>query len=598
MKNNYLEDRYLQGSNVADSYSFYHWNLIDTFIYFSHHFVTIPPESWTNAAHENNVRMLGTIITEFDQGELLCRELFQDIDTYVDRLVELTVYYNFDGWLINIENKIESMDKLKYFVEKLTAGLKSIDPDLYQVIWYDSVIESGALNWQNELNDLNKHFFNTTDGFFVNYTWKENNLQNSKINASSRHSDVYVGIDVFGRGCLGNGGFNCGVALDEIKKADLSYALFAPGWLHECNDPKEFYKNSEKFWSSLHQCTSQRPIQHLPLVTSFSHSSSSNFFLGGRRIESSWNNLNLQSLLPVLSTSENDSKLEWCFDDGFYGGNSILVKPETNFKLFDLVARLESGTPLFVDYVVKTDSTSFEHFSIQIEYDLDNGDRKSLVLNDKVGKQASLDFNLVKFTTEQSEFGWASHSFRLETQRNLSLKSLTVANADQVNSAELGLIRLDSEKHKDLFSFESDYKVNVMTLDGQNYLTAVLKLTPLNEEKFKYFNIFISKNRNVDPGNSEDSSLVYAGATKSNVFYLCLKLNSNVEKDVTLSSSDAQLSFNVFVQFVDKGLRSLNRVGQVPMSNLCVHCPLVRAKDNKSTDLSFFDRLVYDFEFF
>lgn len=59
MRNNYLCDRYFQGFNDARDYTFYHWNLIDIFIYFSHHFITIPPESWINAAHENNVRMLG-----------------------------------------------------------------------------------------------------------------------------------------------------------------------------------------------------------------------------------------------------------------------------------------------------------------------------------------------------------------------------------------------------------------------------------------------------------------------------------------------------------------------------------------------------------
>ena len=64
MKNNYLEDRFFQGFDEGTaSYSFYHWNLIDMFIYFSHHFITIPPESWINAAHQNHCRMLGTFIT-------------------------------------------------------------------------------------------------------------------------------------------------------------------------------------------------------------------------------------------------------------------------------------------------------------------------------------------------------------------------------------------------------------------------------------------------------------------------------------------------------------------------------------------------------
>ncbi len=59
MRNNYLADRYFQGSKNHDEYTFYHWNIIDMFIYFSHHFITIPPESWINAAHENNTRILG-----------------------------------------------------------------------------------------------------------------------------------------------------------------------------------------------------------------------------------------------------------------------------------------------------------------------------------------------------------------------------------------------------------------------------------------------------------------------------------------------------------------------------------------------------------
>ncbi len=39
-------------------------------------------------------------------------------------------------------------------------------------------------------------------------------LIQAKINAGERHRDVFVGIDVFGRGCFGGGGFNtCEVCL-------------------------------------------------------------------------------------------------------------------------------------------------------------------------------------------------------------------------------------------------------------------------------------------------------------------------------------------------------------------------------------------------
>jgi mannosyl-glycoprotein endo-beta-N-acetylglucosaminidase len=44
----------------------------------------------------------------------------------------------------------------------------------------------------------------------LNYCWKDEHLESSKVTAveAKRPFDVYVGIDVFGRGCLGDGGFN------------------------------------------------------------------------------------------------------------------------------------------------------------------------------------------------------------------------------------------------------------------------------------------------------------------------------------------------------------------------------------------------------
>ncbi len=59
MKNNYLEDKYFQGCGQSNGYRFYDWDLIDSFIYFSHHFVTIPTESLINTCHLNDVRIYG-----------------------------------------------------------------------------------------------------------------------------------------------------------------------------------------------------------------------------------------------------------------------------------------------------------------------------------------------------------------------------------------------------------------------------------------------------------------------------------------------------------------------------------------------------------
>jgi mannosyl-glycoprotein endo-beta-N-acetylglucosaminidase len=90
------------------------------------------------------------------------------------------------------------------------------------VIWYDAVTIEGKLNWQNELNQKNKIFFDNCDAIFLNYTWKIENLENSIDNLADegkdRKCDVYVGVDVFGRGCMGGGGFECWQPMKIIRE--------------------------------------------------------------------------------------------------------------------------------------------------------------------------------------------------------------------------------------------------------------------------------------------------------------------------------------------------------------------------------------------
>lgn len=118
------------------------------------------------------------------------------------------------------------------------------------VLWYDSVTMAGDLDWQNELNESNSPFFDVCDGIFLNYTWKvsspapsaccknpPDDLSNSVDHLRSKKEprrihDVYVGVDVFGRGCFGGGGFNCSQAFDAIRY-DLEGTLVQ--WNVKCN---------------------------------------------------------------------------------------------------------------------------------------------------------------------------------------------------------------------------------------------------------------------------------------------------------------------------------------------------------------------------
>lgn len=63
-------------------------------------------------------------------------------------------------------------------------------------------------------------------------------------------ANVYVGVDCFGRGCFGGGGFNTDKALALIRKHNFSAAIFAPGWPYEQIEDKtkaEYDANLQKY---------------------------------------------------------------------------------------------------------------------------------------------------------------------------------------------------------------------------------------------------------------------------------------------------------------------------------------------------------------
>ncbi|KAG7189443.1 hypothetical protein KM043_017144 [Ampulex compressa] len=255
MKGGYLEDRFINGSKSHDSYAFYHWSVIDTFVYFSHHFITLPPYGWINVAHTHGVKVLGTVITERSGIWETILETRETAKKFANALIHLAKFYKFEGWLLNVENKIEidHLDNLIYFVHYLTVSIHE-EIENSEIIWYDSVTNTGELKWQNELNDQNKEFFLNCDGIYLNYTWTESRLASSYILAKDcgrDPHDVYVGLDVWGRGCPGGGGFNSAYALEKIRQQKLSVAIFAPGWTHEYFGPETFHKLEDIFWAQL-----------------------------------------------------------------------------------------------------------------------------------------------------------------------------------------------------------------------------------------------------------------------------------------------------------------------------------------------------------
>lgn len=151
--------------------------------------------------------VLGTIIIEFDTAKHLLDEILQsrrDMYCYIEALVLVTKNFGFEGWLVNVECAVNAkqVPMLKEFNRHLTKRIHEEIPGGV-VIWYDSVIETGLLIWQNEVNRDNIDMYRGTDGILLNYGWKRENLKRTSdiLKGDPKElAKVFVGIDIFGRG--------------------------------------------------------------------------------------------------------------------------------------------------------------------------------------------------------------------------------------------------------------------------------------------------------------------------------------------------------------------------------------------------------------
>nr|CAB3465559.1 unnamed protein product [Digitaria exilis] len=396
MEGGYRDDAAPQGGTNPDAYALWHWHLVDIFVYFSHYLVTLPPPCWTNAAHLHGVKVLGTFITEWDDGAEVCKEMLAteaSAQMYAERLTELAAALGFDGWLINIEVNldVQFINNLKEFVNHLTKTMHTAVPGSL-VIWYDAITVKGELDWQDKLNEYNKPFFDLCDGLFANYTWKENYPQDSAAVAGNRKYDVYMGIDIFGRNTFGGGQWTTNVALDLLTKVDISTAIFAPGW----------WGLVEKSWEVRRSYPKQ-----LPFYTDFDQGRGYQVSVNGQQVSSDpWNNISCQSFQPTLKytgdqaqlqafinirgalqlinlfifsisanhiqfTKQVDSLLHSFKDEPYSGGNCLTVKgslrPNIIFseQLFNGGLGMEDGS-LHLFYSVRADASSVVGLSLNL----------------------------------------------------------------------------------------------------------------------------------------------------------------------------------------------------------------------------------------
>ncbi|KAF7149444.1 hypothetical protein RHSIM_Rhsim03G0147100 [Rhododendron simsii] len=554
MAGGYTDDKWVQGGSNPEAYTIWHWYLMDVFVYFSHDLVTLPPPCWTNAAHKHGVKVLGTFITEWDEGRVNANKLLATKESarmYAERLTELASALGFDGWLLNMEVKldVEKIPILTEFVSHLTKTMHDLVPGSL-VIWYDSITVDGNLIWQNQLNQKNKPFFDVSDGIFLNYSWLEDYPKHSAAVAGDRKFDVYVGIDIFGRGTYGGGQWNTNVALDVIKRGNVSAALFAPGWVYETKQPPDFATAQNRWWSLVEKSwgiMQSFPLE-LPFYSNFDQGRGQHVAIDGEQVSSApWNNLSSQSFQPCLNffgdPSSDSIQILVDFKEASYsGGGNITFKgtlPDVGYfstKLFHGELLL-GDLPVHLKYSAKLDGNSL--IGLSLEFSSAEKEKLSVLFASRGNTlltmtQFSSKFNKVimprQVTKSKTDPGWvilessiSMNGFTLTEIHALCYSESSLSPNPTQYFAILGHVSVKTSGQNVVFPPSTSWLVEGQDIEwtsgsqGSKTLSVKLRwrLKDGNASLFPKYNIFVEKLSNQDIEKQE-----YLGVAQVEAFYV------------------------------------------------------------------------------
>ncbi|KAJ9160381.1 hypothetical protein P3X46_025788 [Hevea brasiliensis] len=603
MQGGYVDDKWVQGGNNESAYAIWHWYLIDIFVYFSHNLVTLPPPCWTNTAHRHGVKVLGTFITEGIDGRQTCNKLLatkESAQMYAERLRELAVDLGFDGWLLNIEVSLDTaqIPNLTEFVSHLTQIMHSSVPGSL-VIWYDSVAITGKLSYQNQLNEKNKPFFDICDGIFTNYWWNEDYPKLSAAVAGDRKFDVYMGIDVFGRGTYGGGKWNTNIALDVCKKDDVSAALFAPGWVYETKQAPDFQTAQNKWWGLVEKSWGVVKFypNSLPFYSNFDQGHGYHISVEGGQVSNApWNNISSQGFQPFLEYKDNPTpdsiQVLVDFKEASYSGGVNITFKGTLKDHNDFTARLFQGKlllgelPLHMTYSVQSDGGSLLGLSLQFSSTLN--ERISVLIAPWETNQLSNKFSQVivpnRVNKQELAPGWVIQESSIEMNGytlteihavcyrpkpeigKLSLEHKSDGHNDKLAQgpseyfAVLGHITIKTSKDNPVFPPSSSWLVEGQYIkwssgsQGSKSLSVKIawKLKDGSNFQSSKYNIYVEKLAKTTVGNSGgrvEGIQEYIGVAYVEAFYVY---------DLSIPSTTTTLKFIIQVCGVDGASQKLD----------------------------------------
>ncbi|WP_158285127.1 endo-beta-N-acetylglucosaminidase [Arenibacter aquaticus] len=428
---------YMTEQNQFNLFNFTHWQYIDVLNWFggtASQNIVLPSAPWVNAAHKNGVKVIGSVFfapTAWG-GNSAVIDNFMEQDAngnYIaaDKLIEIALYYGFDGWLFNQETSTSLA--VATAMRSFMAYLQDNKPAEMEIHWYDAMIETGPVIWQNQLNSLNDAYLQdlenqnrTSDAIFTNYNWNSAYVQNSSnyttVLGRSKF-DVYMGADlwpdrnaqpVFDDVTWIDQIFNNGNLSDPLT----SIALFATNFTYakynnyrdDPNDVENFYDTERRFfsgddrdidmadgsgkWKGLgNYIPAKSVITNLPFKTSFNTGHGRLFAVNGVETVRDWHDMGKQDILPTWQFSlTGNSPLIPSFDfsQAFDGGSSLNIAGSLNaddinrLKLYKTKLGISANTK--IDVTFKMGATLSSNTKLMLSFSDDSNSFVSFDLGD------------------------------------------------------------------------------------------------------------------------------------------------------------------------------------------------------------------------
>ena len=425
-----------QGGTDKAVYNFTNWQYVDTLVAWagsSGEGIIVPPSGdVTDSAHRNGVPVVGTVFfpPEAYGGKVEWVQQFVQKDKrgrflMADKLLEMSAAYGFDGWFINQETNVD--EATASAMKELLAYMQAKKPKKQQIIWYDSMLPNGSVDWQGALNEKNQSYFQDgrrqmSDSMFLDFRWKE--LTSSKENAEVLKRspyDLFAGIDVQANGI--NTKRKPSSIVDNKNRPIVSLGLYCPDWtLREGAqyDVTRYWENESNFWINSQgdprdvstdkdswqgisrYYVEKTPVTALPFLTNFNVGNGDAFYLDGEKVkEGTFNNRSIQDVMPTYrwmidNQKGNQLSAEIAYEDAYNGGSSIKLSGE-------MTAGVETFIKLYASQVKpsKTDTISV----------VTKGTDEAVLRLDLKGKKSPLS---IQGTQQTLANGWIKTTYSMK----------------------------------------------------------------------------------------------------------------------------------------------------------------------------------------